>query len=104
MAMSTHQKEWLSRKEAASYLNAIGAPVGTRTLASLASKGDGPPYKLVCGRAFYRPADLDVWAKKATIYVSPEELARRAAIKAKARKRDNLPYVSPLAAAAIRAK
>jgi hypothetical protein len=98
--MSQHTKEWMSRKEAAAYLSSIGTPLGRRTLDRLAIAGKGPPYKLVVNRAVYNRGDLDGWASRNTVNVTPEVLARKnAAVRARRNKRDNLPYVSPLKAA-----
>lgn len=52
----------LPRREAVEYLRREwGLPVGNRALAKQAHHRRGPPYSLILGTAFYRPADLDNW-------------------------------------------
>ena len=61
-------KDWLTRKEAAAYLTALGYPIAPRSLARLAA--NGPPYRRFRHRltAYYRP-DLEAWAKALTVEV-----------------------------------
>ena len=58
--------DWLSRKEAAIYLNKIGCPVSVRMLEKRAfnnNAGRGPAFTRVGGRVVrYRRGDLDAWA------------------------------------------
>lgn len=61
--MNTKAKDWLSRKEAAIHLTALGYPISPKTLANLASKSLGPPYRLVMGRwTSYNREQLEKWA------------------------------------------
>ena len=64
--------EWLNREQAAEYIfRRCGVPISAQALASKASEGTGPPYRIWSGHrpsrggrgrfAVYRPADLDVW-------------------------------------------
>lgn len=58
--------EWLTRKEATTYLIRIGCPVSGTTLANLAvrnNSGDGPPFTRIGERTIrYKKSDLDAWA------------------------------------------
>lgn len=76
--MSAAGKEWLTRKEAAIYLSGIGCLVQPRTLARLASRGEGPPYRRTLERiAAYSKADLSKWAKDNTRDISAVELEKK---------------------------
>lgn len=59
-------KEWMSRKEAASYLTRIGCPISPGTLANLAANqnaGKGPCFfRVRNGPVQYKRDDLDDWA------------------------------------------
>ena len=61
-------KEWLSRKEAAIYLDQIGCPLTAKTLANMASNnnaGNGPSFTRNGWKTvLYKRDDLDAWAKK----------------------------------------
>jgi hypothetical protein len=60
-------ERWLSRKEAATYLTAMGYSISPRTLANYASDGSGPPYRLWLGvRAQYDSTELVNWANSRT--------------------------------------
>lgn len=63
-------KDWLSRKEAAAYLTAEGYPIAPRTLARMAARKEGPPYRRILNRiaAYNRLALID-WAKSVTVEV-----------------------------------
>lgn len=65
--------EWLSRKEAARYLESIGCPVSARSLETRAAnnnEGRGPPFTRVGWKTVrYRKADLDAWAKREAVRV-----------------------------------
>ncbi len=51
-----------NRSSAATYLNdEKGVPTTAVGLANLASRGRGPNYSIVNGRALYTEADLDAW-------------------------------------------
>lgn len=53
-----HPDGRMNRKNAAGYLGC-----SPKTLADWATKGIGPAYVMVGGRAFYFRADLDTWIK-----------------------------------------
>jgi hypothetical protein len=56
----------LRRREAAEALNAAGFPIKPATLATMASRGGGPPYRRFGRAVLYRLADLLVWAEGRT--------------------------------------
>lgn len=62
------QDEWLSRKEAARYLESIGCPISVRSLETRAANGNegrGPAFTRIGWKTVrYRKADLDGWAKR----------------------------------------
>jgi hypothetical protein len=53
----------LTRERTAAALTAAGYPVATKTLATKATRGGGPPYSLFSGRALYRWGDALDWAQ-----------------------------------------
>jgi hypothetical protein len=53
----------LRRKEAADALRAAGFPVSDKTLATKASRGGGPPYRLFGRVPLYRWGDALAWAE-----------------------------------------
>ena len=53
----------LTRREAAAALTAAGFPVARATLATLASRGGGPPYRRFGTRPLYLWRDLLAWAE-----------------------------------------
>ena len=53
----------LTRAEAAHFLRERGFPIAAKTLATLVSRGNGPPYRRFGGRAIYDPKDLLAWAE-----------------------------------------
>lgn len=55
----------LTREQASAALTAAGFPIKVKTLATKATRGGGPPYRLFCGRALYRWADALAWAEGA---------------------------------------
>jgi hypothetical protein len=71
---SKPEKEWLSRKEAALYLDRIGCPMTARNLEKKAANnnaGKGPPFSRVGWKAVrYKRIDLDVWAKAQTVRIA----------------------------------
>lgn len=77
MSMSQHPPpkpfpDWMPRKLAARFLQAIGCPISYKTLERMAErshKRKGPPYNVVYDRIFYGKADLEAWAKKVTVRV-----------------------------------
>jgi len=54
---------FLTRVEAARFLQQRGFPVAARTLATLVSRGGGPAYRRFGQRALYRTEDLLAWAE-----------------------------------------
>ena len=54
-------QQYLLRRRAAEYLSERGIPTGAQALADLASRGIGPHYAIVRGRAVYTAEDLDRW-------------------------------------------
>jgi hypothetical protein len=52
----------LTRDMAAAALTAAGYPVKSKTLATKATRGGGPPYRLFGVRPLYRWADTLAWA------------------------------------------
>ena len=67
------EKEWLSRKEAALYLDRIGCPMTARNLEKKAANnnaGKGPPFSRVGWKAVrYKRIELDAWAVAQTVRV-----------------------------------
>lgn len=65
--------DWLSRKEAAIFLNKIGCPVSPQTLATMAANnnaGAGPPYtRYRWKNVRYLKADLIAWANKEMVRI-----------------------------------
>ena len=57
---------FLTRERTAQALTAAGYPVATKTLATKATRGGGPPYRLFSGRALYRWGDALEWARALT--------------------------------------
>ena len=55
---------FLSRDETAEALSAMGYPVRSRTLATMATRGGGPIYQHFGLRAVYRWGDAVAWAQK----------------------------------------
>jgi hypothetical protein len=53
----------LIREATAHALTAAGFPVATKTLATKATRGGGPPYMLFSKRALYRWGDALAWAQ-----------------------------------------
>jgi hypothetical protein len=53
----------LTRDQAAAALTAAGFPVRSKTLATKASRGGGPPYRLFGPRVLYRWGDALAWAR-----------------------------------------
>jgi hypothetical protein len=56
----------LSRKAAAGALTAAGYQTSPLTLATKATRGNGPPYRRYGKRAIYRWGDLIAWAEANT--------------------------------------
>jgi len=53
----------LTRDATAAALTAAGFPVKSKTLATKATRGGGPPYRLFGARPLYRWGDALAWAK-----------------------------------------
>jgi hypothetical protein len=53
----------LSRDRTAEALTAFGFPTRSTTLATKATRGGGPPYRLFGARALYRWGDALAWAE-----------------------------------------
>lgn len=53
----------LTRKAVAGALTEAGYPVAAATLATKATRGGGPTYRVFSGRALYRWADALAWAQ-----------------------------------------
>jgi hypothetical protein len=53
--------QYLLRRRAAEYLGERGIPTTAQALADQASRGAGPRYAIVRGRAVYTAEDLDSW-------------------------------------------
>ena len=66
-------KEWMSRKEAAHYLEQIGCPITARGLEKRAANnnaGKGPPFSRIGWSAVrYNRSDLDSWARTQTVII-----------------------------------
>jgi hypothetical protein len=65
----------LTRDATAAALTALGFPVKTKTLATKASRGGGPKYRLFGTKPLYRWGDALAWAQSklsAPIYSSSE--------------------------------
>lgn len=61
--MTPNPNDLLTRSQAAAALTADGYPTATATLATKATRGGGPLYRLFGTRALYRRADLLDWAQ-----------------------------------------
>jgi hypothetical protein len=58
-----NQEALLTREATASALTAAGFPTKAKTLATKATRGGGPPYRLFSARALYRWGDALAWAR-----------------------------------------
>ena len=56
----------LTREQTAMALTAAGYPIRAKTLATKATRGGGPPYRLFSRRALYCWSDALGWAQNAT--------------------------------------
>jgi hypothetical protein len=66
---------WLTRPEASAALRAKGFDISAATLASLATRGGGPPYRVFMGVAKSRWSDLLEWAEARSVYRGGETVA-----------------------------
>ncbi|NDC75298.1 DNA-binding protein [bacterium] len=58
-----HPDALLTRERVAAALTDAGYPVATKTLATKATRGGGPPYRVFGSRALYRWGDALAWAE-----------------------------------------
>lgn len=58
------ETRYLSRPEAADYINECGLPTTKNTLQKLATTGGGPIYRRFGNRAVYLQSDLDAWIEQ----------------------------------------
>lgn len=65
--------EWGTRREVARYLRTT-----PQALASLATRGKGPKYRRVSGRALYRWTDVEAWADANPVQGGGNRTYRRA--------------------------
>ncbi len=56
----------LTRDQTAAALTAAGYPIKAKTLATKATRGGGPEYRIFSGRTLYRWGDTLAWAKAVT--------------------------------------
>jgi len=64
MSITPHDPDaLLQRVPTAAALTAAGYPVSPKTLATKATRGGGPPYRLFGRRALYRWGDALAWAQ-----------------------------------------
>lgn len=56
--------DYLTRAEAAGYLNERGLPITKNTLQKMATTGGGPVYRLFGTRTVYTASDLDAWVEQ----------------------------------------
>jgi len=65
MAAELHDNDTLlTRDMAAAALTEAGYPVKSKTLATKATRGGGPPYRLFGVRPLYRKSDILAWAQE----------------------------------------
>jgi len=63
MSTSIDPDTLLTREQTAVALSEAGYPTRPKTLATKATRGGGPPYRLYGPRALYRWADALAWAR-----------------------------------------
>lgn len=56
----------LTRDQTAAALTTAGYPIKAKTLATKATRGGGPEYRVFSGRTLYRWAETLVWAESRT--------------------------------------
>lgn len=56
----------MTREAVAAALTEAGYPISPLTLATKATRGNGPAYSVFCGRALYRWSDALAWAQSRT--------------------------------------
>ena len=57
-------RTFLLRSDAAAQLREAGIPVKDSTLENMAAAGEGPPYRIINGRALYLREDLERWLER----------------------------------------
>jgi len=62
-SVPTNRNTRLTRKATAAALTAVGFPISSATLATMASRGGGPPYELWGPRVTYRWGTSLDWAE-----------------------------------------
>jgi hypothetical protein len=62
----SNPEDLLTREQTATQLTAAGYRIKEKTLATKASRGGGPPYRIFNGKALYRWADALDWARNRT--------------------------------------
>lgn len=62
MILEPERNALLTREQAAAALTAAGFPTKAKTLATMATRGGGPLYRLYSARALYRWGDTLDWA------------------------------------------
>jgi alkylation response protein AidB-like acyl-CoA dehydrogenase len=63
MPVPDHPDALLTRNQAAAALTEAGLPVAPATLATKATRGGGPPYRLFGRKPLYRWGDALAWAE-----------------------------------------
>lgn len=64
--MALRSDALLTRERTAEALTQAGYPVATKTLATKATRGGGPPYVVFSKRALYRWGEALAWARSVT--------------------------------------
>lgn len=59
---SVNSDQLMTREQVAAALTAAGFPTKAKTLATKATRGGGPPYRLYSARVLYRWGDALEWA------------------------------------------
>lgn len=73
--MTVPNQKLLTRKEASAYLNERGHRIAVATLATMATRGDGPEITYAGRFPRYTPEDLDAWmARREVKAVSTSDL------------------------------
>ena len=62
MSVEIDADTMMTREQIASALTEAGFPTKAKTLATKATRGGGPPYRLFSARALYRWGDAVSWA------------------------------------------
>ena len=71
MAIPFEDKEYLSRKECAIYLSALGYRISFHRLAHMACEGKGPPcHRVRWTKTYYRRVDVKAWLEANTVRIA----------------------------------